>query len=321
VKQALPRFVVLLVLVLCSAIAAAQPESPRIGVLTPQANSPYEASLRDGLREFGYIEGKNLVIEWRRSTGAEEHLRSLAADLVRANVDVVVAVNTPSARAALKATTSIPVVFLSGDPVASGLAASLAKPGANGTGVSIVLTELTPKRLELLHEVVPRARRIIYLMNSSNPITSPQLGAAQNAARTLGVQLMTLDARDQSELDAALRAVAKHSGDGFLVTSDILFYANAAKIAQTVRKARLTAMFPSREYHDAGVLMSYGTNTGEVGRTLSGYIDKILKGAKPADLPIEQISKYELVIDLRVAGEQGIKVPQDILLRADEVIR
>jgi putative ABC transport system substrate-binding protein len=268
------------------ALADEPPAIPYIGVLTPQAISPYEGALRDGLLELGYIEGKNVAIEWRRFTGAGDELQALATDLVRTKVDVVVAVNTPAARAALRATTKIPVVFLSGDPVASGLAASLARPGGNGTGVSIVLTELTPKRLEFLHQLAPRARRIVYLMNSSNPITSPQLEAAQKAARTLGVQLVTLDARDGSGLDAALRAVAtKHSGDGFVVTSDILFYANAAKIAQVVRKARLASMFPSREYHDAGVLMSYGTNSKVVGRMLAGYVDKVLKGAKPADLP------------------------------------
>jgi putative ABC transport system substrate-binding protein len=303
------------------ALADEPPAIHRVGVLTPQAISPYEAALRDGLRELDYMEGKNVAIEWRRFAGGDEELRSLAADLIRGKVDVVVAVNTPAARAALQATTNIPIVFLSGDPVASGLAVSLARPGGNGTGVSIVLTELTPKRLELLHQLAPRARRIVYLMNSSNPITSPQLGAARKAAGTLGVQLVTLDARDASGLDAALHVVAKHSGDGFVVTSDVLFYANATKIAQVVRKARLAAMFPSKEYHEAGVLMSYGTNTKEVGRMLAGYVDKILKGAKPADLPIEQISKYELVIDLRVAREQRIKVPQELLFRADEVIQ
>jgi putative ABC transport system substrate-binding protein len=305
-----------------AALADQPPTIHRIGVLAPPtfATSPYPAGLRDRLRELGYIEGKNLVIEWRLSAGRDEELHSLAVELARSKVDVIVAGTTQAAHAALEATT-VPVVFVSGDPVASGLAASLARPGGNGTGVSIVLTELTAKRLEFLHQLAPRARRIVYLMNSSNPIGPPQLEAAKKAARTLGVQLVTLDARNEAELDAALRAIAKHSGDGFVATVDALFRANKSKVARAVRKARLPAMFPSREYHDDGVLMSYGANTKEVGRKMAVYVDKILRGAKPADLPVEEMSTYELIIDLRVARELGLEVPQALLARADEVIR
>jgi putative ABC transport system substrate-binding protein len=299
------------------------PTMRRIGVLAPPvfATSPYVAGLRDGLSELGYSEGKNVVIEWRLSAGGDEELRSLAADLARLKVDVIVVGNTRTARAALDVTTTVPVVFLAGDPVASGLAASLARPGGNGTGVSIVLTELTAKRLELLHQLAPRVRRIVYLINSTSPIGPPQLKAAQKAARTLGVQLVTLDARDEGELDAALRAIAKHSGGGFVVTADALFRANKAKIAQVVRKARLPAMFPAKEYHDDGVLMSYGPNTKEVGRKIAVYVDKLLRGAKPSDIPVEQVSKFELIIDMRVARAMRLDVPQALLLRADEVLR
>jgi putative ABC transport system substrate-binding protein len=309
--------------VMLSALAYAdQPAIPRVGALVSIGSSPlYEEGLREGLRELGYTEGKDLVIDWRRSAGMDEELRSLAADFARSKVEVIVVNTTAAARAALEATTTIPVVFLSGDPVATGLAASLARPGRNGTGVSVVSTELYPKRLEYLHWLAPRARRIGFLTNPSNPIAATQLEATRQAAHTLGVRLVTLDARNEGELSAALRALQRGAADGVIVTADVVFRLNKSKVVQTIRKARLPAMFPYREYHNEGMLMSYGPNSTEVGRKMAVYVDKILKGAKPADLPIEQLSKYELVIDLRVARELGIKVPQDLLLRADEVIR
>ena len=312
---------------LCTALLsgparADQPAIPRIGVhVVPLANSPHEAGLRDGLRELGYVEGTNIVINWWRSTGATENQRSVVADLARSKPDVLVVFSTLAARAALEVTTTIPIVFLSGDPVTSGLAQSLAHPGGNATGVSVVVTELTAKRLEFLRLLAPRARRIACLMNSSNPSGVQQLEAAQQAARTLGVQLVTLDARNAVELDAALRALQRGAADGVLVTGDILFRVNRSKVTQAVRKARLPATFPFREYHEDRALMSYGPNLRDTGRKMAVYVDKILKGAKPADLPIEQMSKYELVVDLRVARELGLDVPQELLLSADEVIK
>jgi putative ABC transport system substrate-binding protein len=306
---------------LSSAAHADQPPIPRIGVLDLSlANSPYEEGLREGLRELGYVEGKSLTIEWRLSTEVHAGFEAPAAELVHSKVDLIVALGTPAARAALAATNSIPVVFWSGDPVGSGIAASLARPGANGTGVSAVSTELTAKRLELLKQLVPRARRFCLLMNSSNPMSGLQLKEAQRAAPTLGLQVTTLDAQNSAELEAALRAIPP-SAHGFVVAGDILFVVNRFKIARALREARMPAIFVVRTSSDDGLLMSYGPNLKEAMRRMSVYVDKILKGAKPADLPIEQISKYELVIDLRVARELGIKVPQDLLLRADEVIR
>ncbi len=300
---------------------ADQPATPRVGAIVSIGSSPlYEKGLRDGLRELGYIEGKNIAIDWRRSTGGDVD-RLLAGELVRSKSDVIVVNTTAAARAALEASTTIPVVFISGDPVATGLAASLARPGKNGTGVSVVSTELYPKRLEYLHWLAPRARRIAFLMNSTNPIAAPQLEALQKAAPLLGVELVTLDARNQTELGAALRALQGGAADGVMVSADVVIRSNKNKVAQVIRSARLPAMFPYKEYHNSGTLMSYGPNSTEVGRKMAVYVDKILKGAKPADLPIEQLSKYELVIDLRVARELGLKVPQDLLLRADEVIR
>jgi putative ABC transport system substrate-binding protein len=293
----------------------------RIGVLTAALpRSPVEEGLRDGLRELGYIEGKNIVIEWRLSLGTDEELRSLATQLAGSNLELIVALGTPHARAALRATT-LPVVFGAGDPVANGLAASLAKPGGNGTGVSAVTTDLTPKRVEFLKQVAPGIRRIAYLENPSNPTRARLLQEARIAAKALGVEIEPVDARDIRELDTALRAIQRKGADAILVTADLLFLSNQAKVVRAVRETRLPALFPWREYHDEGVLMSYGSSLRDQARRMAAYVDKILKAAKPSDLPIEQVSKYELVIDLRVAGELGIKVPQDLLLRADEVIR
>jgi putative ABC transport system substrate-binding protein len=213
------------------------------------------------------------------------------------------------------------VVFISGDPVATGLAASLARPGANGTGVSSLSTELMPKRLELLQQVAPRVQRVILLGNPSSALHAGVLKEAQKAAQALHIHIVALNARNADELDSALRGVHRSAGDAFTASSDVFFLANKAKIAEAVAKAKLPAIFPQRDYHDAGVLMSYGASLKEMGRQAAVYVDKILKGAKPGELPIEQMSKYELVIDLRVAREQGIKVPQELLFRADEVIR
>ena len=301
--------------------ADAQSAIPRIGVLTPPvANSPLEEGLRDGLRELGYIDGKNIVIEWRPSAGTEDDVRSLVTKLARSKMDLIVVYTTLGVRTALEVTT-MPVVFMAGDPVGAGFAASLARPGGKATGVSIVATELIVKRLELLRQITPRARQIVYLRNSSNPLAFSQLSEAQEAARTLGLQLLILDARNTVELDAALRAVPRSGADAVIVTSDVLFYANQAKISQAMRSARLPAIFSAKDWQNVGVLMSYGPRLREAAGRMAIYVNKILKGADPSELPIDQVSKYELVIDLRVARELGIKVPQDLLLRADEVIR
>ena len=297
-------------------------QTPRIGALVlPLATSPFDDGLREGLREFGYIEGKTIVIEWRRSAGPDEELRKLAAELARSKAQVIVVYGTPATRAVLEATTTVPVVFGSGAPVESGLVPSLARPGGNATGVSVIVTELTEKRLELLHQVAPRARRIAHLTNSSNPIAAAQLDAALKAARTLGLELLTLDARNADELDTVLGALLRIEANAVFIGADPLLDASRSKIARAVRKAGLPAISPFRQYHDEGVLLSYGTNQAEVGRMMAGYIHKILKGAKPSDLPIEQLSKYVLVIDLRVARQLGLKISRELQMRADEVIR
>ncbi len=309
--------------VLLSAAAFAdQPSSiPRIGVLNPQtASESLEDALRNGLSQLGYVEGKNIKLEWRRAADTPDEMRALATDLVNSGVDLIVAMGSPATRAALDATAK-PVVFLAGDPVASGFASSLARPGGNATGVSVVFTEMITKDLELLHELVPRARRIIYLTNSFNPGWPPAQKSLEHAAKKLGVRLVILDARNAAEMDAAVHAIPRSAADAVLVSGDLLALANRDKIAQAVRKARLPAMFPFKKYHEAGVLMSYGANYEVAMSQIGTYIDRILKGAKPSELPIEQVSRYDFVINLRVAREMGIEVPQALLLRADEVIR
>lgn len=294
---------------------------PRIGVIAPQA-SAHADGLREGLRDLGYMEGKNIVFEWRQFVGTSEQASLVVAELLRTRVDLIVTSGTPAARAALQATTTIPVVFAgAGDPVLSGLAASLARPGRNGTGVSVVSTELYPKRLEYLHRLAPRARRIAFLMNSSNPMGPLQLQEIQKAARKLGLQLETFDASNGQELDAALHAMRESKPDAIFVGGDTIFLQAMGEISQMVREAKLPAMFPYPEYHEHGALISYGPSMKEVSRRAARYVDEILKGAKPSELPIEQISTYKLIIDLRVARALNLKVPQDLLLRADEVIR
>lgn len=300
--------------------ADSMPSVVRIGALTPLVATSPEEGLREGLAVLGYVEGANLIIERRRAETSDD-LRSAAADLVRSKVNLIVAFSTTAARAALSATSTIPVVFLSGDPVGTGLAESLAHPGGNASGVSTLSTDLIPKRLELLQQIAPLVRRVILLGNPSSPLQVGVLKEARKAGEALHIQVVAVHARNAKELDAALLGLQHRAPDGFMVSSDLLFLANRAKVAAAVGRARLPGIFPWRDYHDVGVLMSYGSSTKEMGRKAAVYVDKILKGAKPADLPIEQSSSYELVIDLRVARELGLKVPQELLFRADEVIR
>jgi putative ABC transport system substrate-binding protein len=299
---------------------AEPPAMVRIGALTPLEMTSQEEGWRLGLAELGYVEGKNLIIERRRAESGDR-LRAAADDLVKSKVDLIVALTTTAARAALSATVTIPVVFVSGDPVGTGLAESLAHPGGNATGVSTLSTELIPKRLELLQQAAPQVRRVILLGNPGSTLQAGVLKEARKAGEALHLQIVAVDARNAVELDAALRGLQHRASDGFMVTSDVLFLGNRAKVAAAVARAKLPGMFPWRDYHDAGVLMSYGANIKEMGRQAAAYVDKILKGAKPADLPIAQSSKYDLVINLRVARQLGLKVPQELLLRADEVIR
>jgi len=320
VSRKLLMAVSLAMILLTAAHADPVPGVVRIGALMPLEMTSLEEGLRQGLAELGYVEGNNLITEWRRAE-SRDGLRAAAQDFVRSNVNMILALTTTAARAAMSVTTTIPVVFISGDPVATGLAESLAHPGGNATGVSTLSTELMPKRLQLLQQVAPQVRRVMLFGNPGNPLQAGVLQEARNAGEALRIQIVTVDVRNAKELDAALRTLQHRASDGFMTTSDVLFLGNRAKVAAAVARARLPGIFPWRDYHDVKVLMSYGASSKEMGRQAAKYADKILKGAKPADLPIEQSSKYDLVIDLRVARQLGLKVPQELLFRADEVIR
>ena len=293
-----------------------------VGVLVPLAvSSPIEDGLLEGLREVGLIEGKSIQLDWQRSKRTDEELPALADRLVQAKVAVIVAIGTPASRAAMHASTSIPVVFVSGDPIAAGLAASLARPGANGTGVYVPSPELNAKRLELLTQIAPRAHRIAYLRNPSTVIAAEILKAVQNAIQTLNLELVVLDVEAGRAIEHALNRISRKTADAILIGSDLTLLLERPKICQAVRKARLPAIFPWRDYHDYGALISYGFSGKEIGRRAAVYVNRILNGANPAELPVEEMSKFELVIDMREARALGIDIPQEFVMRADELIQ
>ena len=308
---------------LCTHSLADEPRAiPRIGVLMPP-HSSVQDGLREGLRELGYIEGENIDIEWRPSIGTDQEMPALTAHLSRWKVDVIVVSTTPAALAAKRLTTLPMVLAPVSDPVGTGLAASLGKPGGNATGISVAMTDVTAKRLELLRLFMPRARRIGCLINSSNPAGLLQFDQAQAAARALGVQLIKLDARSSAELENVLPVISQSGAEEILITGDLLFFQHKTKLSRTMAKARLPAIFPDKEFLDGNdnALMSYGPNVRDAARRAAAYVDKILRGAKPADLPIEEISKYELVVNLRAARAIGLQIPEQLLLSADQVIR
>ncbi len=299
----------------------------RIGILgtspptTPEVSRNYEAFFQ-GLRELGYVEGQNIIVERRYSEGRQELLPDLAAELVRLKVDVIVAAGTPTPVAAKRATATIPIVMTNtSDPVALGLVTTLARPGGNVTGLSIQTVELVGKQLELLKQVVPKASRIAFLTNPSNPGSALQLREAQTAARSLGVQLQVLEARRPDDLDRAFAAMTRERARAVLVPGDPVFFLYRTQISELAMKSRLPAMFALREHGEAGGRMAYGPSLRDNFRRAATYVDKILKGAKPGDLPVEQPTKFELVVNLKTAKALGLTIPQSILIRADEVIQ
>ncbi len=295
-----------------------------LGNLPPTA--PEFSRIWDGflqeLRELGYVEGRNIVIEGRWSEGRYERLPTLAAELVRLKVDVIVAIGVPAPHAAKDATSTIPIVFTShGDPVGSGLVASLARPGGNVTGLSTVTPELLGKQLQLLKEAVLRISRVAALSNPTNPNHALLLREAEVAARALQMRLHILEARVPSEFASAFSAATKESAGALIILADPMFYSQRTRLAELAAKGRLPAMAAQREYAEAGGLLAYGANLLENYRRAAVYVDKILRGAKPGDLPIEQPAKFELVVNLKTAKTLGLTIPQSVLLRADEVIQ
>lgn len=298
--------------------------TPVIGVLgsgRSDAQSLALAGFRQGLSEAGFVEATNLAIEYRWAEGHNERLPALAADLVNRGVAVIVAFSPPAARAAKDATSTIPTVFNTGDdPVATGLVASLARPGGNRTGVSILLTELVPKRFELLREMVPQAQTIALLVNPNGPEAEPSIRAAQAAAQATRIQLATVKASDESEIDAAFVALVQQHADALLVGADPVFFGWHEKLVALTARYAVPASYFFREFTAVGGLMSYGPNFFSVYRQIGIYTGRILKGERPADLPVQQPTKFELVVNLKTAKALGLTMHQSILARADEVI-
>jgi len=295
----------------------------RIGILEPIPAAQNVANLdalRKGLRELGYVEGRNLIIEYRSADGRADRFPDLAAELVRLNVDLIVTRGTPAAKAAKNATEAIPVIMATmGDPRV--IVASFARPGRNITGVTTFSTELTAKRIELLKELVPILSRVALLHNMGNPAVPPEWEETKTAARALGLQAELLDVHNEEELRRAFDLAVRHRVDALVIGADGLTQAHQQTIVDLMARIGLPAVYPAREFVEAGGLIAYAVNYPDLYFRFARFVDKIFKGAKPGELPVEQPTKFELVINLRTAKALGITVPQSLLLRADEVIQ
>jgi len=307
------------------AARAQQKVMPVIGFLSARsvsASVALVAAFREGLRETGYFESQNVAIEYRWAEGRYDQLPALAADLVGRKVDLIATSGgPPSAQAAKKATSTIPIIFVLGtDPVELGLVASLAQPGGNLTGLSMRMTKLNAKRLELLSELVPQARVIALLVNSNYPGAEGIMREVQEAARATGVQILILKARTEGEINAAFTTLVQRHADALVVGNDSFFDSRIEQFVSLARRHAVPTIYDQREFPDAGGLMSYGTSLKDIYRQLGIYAGRILKGEKPADLPVQQPTTFELVINLQTAKALGLTVPQSILASADKVI-
>jgi putative ABC transport system substrate-binding protein len=300
--------------------ADAQPMGriPRVGVVAQ--NSPLWEDFRQGLRDLGYVEGRTILLEYRWGEGNDERLPRLAADLARVGADVIVTWGTPSTLAAKSATKTIPIVMMSGDPVGTKLVASLARPGGNITGLSADNPGLEAKRLELLRELVPKLSQVAVLSNPGNPLHDGLVRDAKATATQLGVRLDLVGVKSPTEFDTAFAGVEKRRPDALIVQGDIFFYSHRNRIVEFASKSRLPAVFTLRGFADAGGLLVYGPSYPALFRRAASYVDRILKGAKPADLPVEQPTRFELVINLKTAKALGLTIPPSLLARADHII-
>ena len=306
------------------AAEAQQPgKVPRIGLLAqaPPTRPPVEA-FRQGLRDLGYVEGKNVLIEYRHTEGKPDRLPGLAAELVRLKVDVIVVSGALATSAAKNATREIPIVMaVAGDPVDSGHVASLGRPGGNITGLTNLAPELGGKRLELLKEVIPGLSRVAVLSDPTNPIFKLQLAEVERAASALKLQFQILEVREPTDFDSAFGAAKKGRAGAVSTLASAFLAGHRKKLVDLAERSRLPTMYHNREFVEVGGLMSYGVNNSDLYRRAAVYVDKILKGATPADLPIEQPTKFELVINLKAAKALGLTIPQAVLQRADRVIQ
>jgi putative tryptophan/tyrosine transport system substrate-binding protein len=300
---------------------AQQPKKiPRIGWIAFSGSGPPRGFMI-GLGELGYVDGQSIIIEYRSAQGRGERLAQIAAELVRLKPDVIVAPNYAATAAAQKATTTIPIVFTYGDPVGMGTVGSLAQPGKNLTGLDSFAFELAGKRLELLREAFPKISRVAVLLHA-DANNRRQLADMQNVAQSLGIQLQALEYRNVTvDFDSVFRRAINHRPDGLYVVANPLMRANQKRIVDLALKSRLPSMYYNTEFVDAGGLMAYGPDYRELNRRKAYYVDRILKGAKPVDLPVEQPTKFELVINLKTASELGLTISPDVLMWADRVIK
>jgi putative ABC transport system substrate-binding protein len=304
---------------------AQQPALPRrIGVLlvSISTKSKVAQAFRDGLRDAGYAEGRDVVIEWRSANGDYARIPELTADLVQRKVDVIVVQTTPAAQAVKRATSTIPIVLaFVADPVGSGLVTSFAHPGGNVTGLSLMSAELGAKRLQLLKEANPRLTRVAVLWNPDMPWHSKEIAALKAAAPALSLKLSFVRARTPDEFSPAFSEISRTHAQGLYLMDDAFFVTHRTTLLNLASKARLPTSYGIRTFVDEGGLMSYGPSSSDMFRRSAGYVDRILKGAKPSELPVEQPTRFELIVNLKTAKALGITIPQTILLRADEVIR
>jgi putative ABC transport system substrate-binding protein len=296
---------------------AQQPKLPRIGVLVPANPEPFWSAFRAGLREHGYTEGRNIQFEFRSADGQPDRLLPLAEELVQLKVDIIVANQTPAVIAARQATREIPIVMApSADPLGMGLISNLARPGGNITGLSGTISELASKTLELIRDMLPDLRRVAVLTNAADPYTKTFAAQIEHGGRALSIAIQIIAIRSTGEFDAAFAAMAKEKADAVIVQPSL----QRKRAAELALKHGLPATSPTRFFTAEGGLMSYSANLDETYRRVAFYIDRVLKGTKPADLPVEQPTKFDLVINLKTARALGISVPPTVLARADEVI-
>ena len=300
-------------------------KTPRIGYLTGSSVSAITdrtEAFRQGLRQLGYVDGKNILIEWKSAEGKVDRLPTLAAELVRLKVDIIVTTGASPTRAAKEATNTIPIVMAQDlDPVGSGFVASLARPGGNITGLSSLSVDISGKRMELLTEIVPRLSRVAILGTSTIPGYAQSLKEIEIAAGAIGVRIQYLDVPAAKDIEAALQAAGKDRADAVLVLQSLVLNSQRKKIVDLSVKSRLPAIYYAPEWVEDGGLMSYGVSFTDLNRRAATYVDKILKGARPAELPVEQPIKFELIINLKAAKQIGLTIPPNVLARADRVIR
>jgi putative ABC transport system substrate-binding protein len=326
-RAAVRSILIAVVLLVLGVIAEAQEPKkvPRIGVILPAFSSvslPFMAAFREGLHDLGYTEGKNIVIEDRYADGKEDRLPALAAELVHLKVDIIMVGGGNATLAAKNATKTVPIVMgTASDPVGTGLVASLARPGGNITGSTLINPDLSGKRLELLKETIPKLKHVAVLIHRDNPAATLMLKETETAAQSLGLQLQILEVRGSNELENAFGVAKKGRAEAMNVLSSAFLGAERKKIVELASKGQLTAMYVDRQFVESGGLMSYGANIADQFRRAATYVDKILKGAKPADLPIEQPTKFELIINLKAAKQIGLTIPPNVLVRADKVIK